>query len=206
MNPTSTVFIIDDDDDVRLGLCRVARSAAYRAEPFASGEEFLDAAPNCPGPACLILDVRLPGLDGLRLQQTLAARGRLWPIIFLTGYGDVPLSVHAMKAGAVDFLTKPCQDTELLAAIERALTHHRVQCQRQAAAAEAQRRLDSLSPRERQVLALVATGKLNKQIARQLGTCEQTIKVHRMHITDKLAVCSVAELARLAEKAGLLSD
>jgi FixJ family two-component response regulator len=206
VSPKPTLFIIDDDADVRTGLCRLARSADCRAGPFASADDFLAAALSHPGPACLILDVRMPGLDGLGLQQKLAAQGRHWPIIFLTGYGNIPLTVRAMKAGAVDFLTKPCLDTDLLAAIERALAKHREQHQQQTAAADCQTRLASLTRRERQVLALVAAGRLNKQIAHELGTCEQTIKVHRMHITEKLGVHSTAELARLAEKAGLLAD
>jgi len=206
MNTRSTVFIIDDDPDVRMGLCRLARSAGYRAEPFASADDFLAAAPSHPGPACLILEVRMPGLDGLGLQQVLAAQSCHWPIIFLTGYGDIPLSVRAMKAGALDFLTKPCRDTDLLAAIEQALAKDREHCRRQAAAVDCQARLASLTRRERQVLALVAAGRTNRQIAHELGTCEQTVKIHRMHITEKLRVHSTAELARLAEKAGLLAD
>ncbi|MCX7099361.1 MAG: response regulator [Methylococcales bacterium] len=154
MSPKPTVFIIDDDADVRVGLCRLARSEDYHAVPFASADDFLAAAPSHPGPACLILDVRMPGLDGLGLQQKLAAQGHHWPIIFLTGYGDIPQSVRAIKAGALDFLTKPCLDTDLLAAIELALAKDHEHHQQQAAA-DCQARLASLTPRERQVLASV---------------------------------------------------
>ncbi|MDD5033828.1 MAG: response regulator [Methylococcaceae bacterium] len=199
MNPVPTVFIVDDDSAVRSGLNRLLRSAGYQTATFASAGEFLDHLED-DGPGCLVLDMQLPDCNGLDLQQTLNRRGRLLPIVFLTGHGDIPMSVRAMKAGAVDFLTKPCQDDILLAAIDAALSRGQQMRQTRSDLAEFRSRLATLTRRERQVLDLVVAGRLNKQIAAELGTCEQTIKVHRMRLKEKLCIKSLADLVRWVEK------
>lgn len=199
-NPT--VFIVDDDLSVLKGLSRLLRSARLNPVTFASPEEFLDRHdPHAPG--CLVLDVAMPGLDGLQLQQALIAKGSEIPIIFLTGQGDIPTSVQAMKGGAVDFLTKPVHDDCLLAAIRAAIEKDRQQRQAGAEVAEIRQRLATLTPREREVLEHVISGQLNKQTAAELGTVEKTIKVHRARMLAKMKVQSVAELVWLAEKAGI---
>ena len=199
-NPT--VFIVDDDLSVLKGLSRLLRSARLNPVTFASPEEFLDRHdPHAPG--CLVLDVAMPGLDGLQLQQALIAKGSEIPIIFLTGQGDIPTSVQAMKGGAVDFLTKPVHDDCLLAAIRAAIEKDRQQRQAGADVAEIRQRLATLTPREREVLEHVISGQLNKQTAAELGTVEKTIKVHRARMLAKMKVQSVAELVWLAEKAGI---
>ena len=199
-NPT--VFIVDDDLSVLKGLSRLLRSARLNPVTFASPEEFLDRHdPHAPG--CLVLDVAMPGLDGLQLQQALIAKGSEIPIIFLTGQGDIPTSVQAMKGGAVDFLTKPVHDDCLLAAIRAAIEKDRQQRQAGAEVAEIRQRLATLTPREREVLEHVISGQLNKQTAADLGTVEKTIKVHRARMLAKMKVQSVAELVWLAEKVGI---
>jgi len=199
-NPT--VFIVDDDLSVLKGLSRLLRSARLNPVTFASPEEFLDRHdPHAPG--CLVLDVAMPGLDGLQLQQALIAKGSEIPIIFLTGQGDIPTSVQAMKGGAVDFLTKPVHDDCLLAAIRAAIEKDRQQRQAGAEVAEIRQRLATLTPREREVLEHVISGQLNKQTAAELGTVEKTIKVHRARMLAKMKVQSVAELVWLAEKVGI---
>lgn len=200
MTDAPTVFIVDDDPAVLTSLARLVRSAGYQAVTFGSAGEFLARDP-LDKPGCLILDVRLPELSGLDLQQALVTAGRGLPVIFLTGYGDIPMSVQAMKAGAVDFLTKPCQDHDLLAAIQQAIARDQQARQAQAAEDDLRRRLTALTPREREVLTLVVTGQLNKQIAAVLGIGEKTIKVHRARVMAKLQVKSLADLVRLAEKA-----
>lgn len=199
----TTVFLVDDDSSVRKALARLIRAAGYEVAPFASARQFLESKPETAGVACLVLDVRMPGVNGLELQEALQAAKIAIPIIFITGYGDIPMGVQAMKAGAVDFLPKPvCQET-LLPAIEQALARAAGQRAEAAQLVDIRRRLDSLTPREREVMALVVTGMLNKQIAWELGTVEKTIKVHRSRVMEKMAVDSIAELVRLAEKVGI---
>jgi FixJ family two-component response regulator len=197
------VFVVDDDASVRKALARLIRSAGYQVNTFASAREFLDRIKADQEPGCLVLDVRMPGLSGLDLQHELQSADISLPIVFMTGHGDIPMSVRAMKAGAVDFLPKPVKDAELLRAIEQARTRA---AQEHAAATERQnilRRLETLTPRERDVMALVVRGLLNKQIAFELGTVEKTIKVHRARVMEKMQVESLAELVRIAERVGI---
>jgi RNA polymerase sigma factor (sigma-70 family) len=199
---TPTVFVVDDDASVRCALARLIRSVGLQVETCASAQEFL-ASPPPAGPACLVLDVRLAGENGLALQDALHTSARRLPIIFLTGHGTVPLCARALKAGAVDFLQKPCNDQDLLEAIDTALTqdHHAHQAQRQRA--KLQQRVATLTPRERDVFAQVITGKLNKQIAAVLGTSEKTVKVHRARVMQKMHAPSLAELVRMADTVGI---
>ena len=197
------VFLVDDDSSVRRALTRLIRSAGYEIETFASAQEFFTSKPEAAGVACLVLDVRMPGLNGLELQQALRAANVTIPIIFITGHGDIPMSVKAMKAGAVDFLPKPVRQEALLPAIEQALARASRQAAEAAELIQIERCLESLTPREREVMALVVTGMLNKQIAYELGTVEKTIKVHRSRVMEKMQVTSFAELVRLAEKVGI---
>jgi FixJ family two-component response regulator len=193
------VFVVDDDPSVRRSLKRLIRSAGFTVESFVSAQEFLERPrPDIPG--CLVLDIQMPGLSGLDLQDELAAAKLNLPVIFLTGYGTVPASVRALKAGAVDFLEKPVDDGVLLDAIHQAIERNRRARMEQAEITEIQRRVDSLSPREREVCALLVTGMLNKQIASELGTAEKTIKVHRGRLMKKMQAGSMAELVRLAGK------
>ena len=197
-----TVFVIDDDASVRKSLSRLLRSAGYAAETFASAEEFLGRE-HFNGIGCLLLDVQMPGLTGMDLQEELNRADYHMPIIFITGHGNIPMSVEAMKKGAVDFLTKPFDDKELLQAIEKAIekdTHARAQYDE---ALEIHRHIELLTPREKEILRYVITGMLNKQIALKLDIAEKTVKVHRGRIMEKLCVDSVAELVRLAEKVGI---
>jgi len=197
-----TVFVVDDEESVRKALARLLRSASFHVAAFASPREFLESYdPHAPG--CLILDVAMPGLNGLELQQQLADRGAGLPIIFLTGRADVPMSVQAMKKGALDFLTKPVNDESLLAAVRGAIQRDYADRQARAELGDIKQRLETLTPREREVLVHVVSGKLNKQTAAELGTVEKTIKVHRARVMEKMMVQSVAELVRLAEKAGI---
>lgn len=201
--PSSKVFLVDDDDSVRKGLGRLIKSGGYDIQTFISARGFLESGDYKNGPACLVLDVRMPGLSGLDLQQELQAANATLPIIFITGHGDIPTTVRAMKAGAVDFLPKPVKDVVLLRAIEQALARAvRDSAERDALEAQSQR-LNTLTPREREVMALVVSGLLNKQIAFELGTVEKTIKVHRARVMQKMGVNSLAELVRLAERAGI---
>src|SRR2546430_7364260 len=200
--PTALVFLIDDDASVRKGVSRLLRSAGYKCETFASANEFLSREPH-PGPACLIVDVRMPGLNGMELQDLLAQRRREEQLIFITGHGDISMCSQAMKAGAVDFLPKPFDDEQLLECVERALTRSTEQRRRSGEKNEARRLLDLLTPREFEVMQLVITGMLNKQIAAELGTAEKTVKVHRGRVMQKLGITSVAELVRLGQRAGL---
>jgi len=197
-----TVFVVDDDASVLRALSRLLRANGYDVVPFASPREFLDKHDvNLPG--CALLDLSMPDLDGLQLQQTLSLGTIQRHVIFLTGQGDIPSTVRAMKAGALDFLTKPVSDEQLLAAIRQAEALDSRSRQAHAEVSSIQQRLASLTPREREVLAHVVAGKLNKQIAGDLGTVEKTIKVHRARMMRKMNVRSVADLARLAEKAGV---
>jgi FixJ family two-component response regulator len=198
--PNSKVFLVDDDDSVLRALGRLIKSAGYEVQTFVSARAFLDSGDFQKGPACLVLDVRMPGLNGLDLQRELQAARATLPIIFITGYGDIPTTVRAMKAGAVDFLPKPLKDTVLLRAIEQALARAaRDQAERLDLEALSHRR-DTLTPREREVMSLVVRGLLNKQIAFELGTVEKTIKVHRARVMQKMGVDSLAELVRVADK------
>jgi FixJ family two-component response regulator len=196
------VFAIDDDASMRDALSRLFRSVKMRARIFASAEEFLEfERPDAP--ACLVLDVRLPRLSGLELQRELADAGI--PIIFITGHGDIPMSVEAMKAGAVEFLTKPFRDQVLLDAIQQAIRRDRATRKQRAELAKQRIRYESLTQREREVMSLVVTGLLNKQIAAKLGTTEFTIKIHRRAVMQKMQAPSLADLVRTAEKLGLFS-
>jgi FixJ family two-component response regulator len=197
-----TVFVVDDEASVRRAVSRLLRAAGLTVAAFASPEEFLaQHDPHAPG--CLVLDLMMPGFNGLELQKALVRKGSVLPIIFLTGQGDVPKSVQAMKGGAIDFLTKPVNDEDLLAAVRAAIEKDRVALREQAELSEIRARLATLTPREREVLERVVTGKLNKQIADDLGTVEKTVKVHRARVMAKMKVQSVAELVRLAERAGI---
>jgi FixJ family two-component response regulator len=203
-SPASTVFLVDDDPAVRKALTRLIRSAGYNVQAFASALEFLNEwHAGETGPGCLVLDVRMPGLSGLDLQRELQWANTSVPIIFITGHGDIPMSVKAMKQGAVDFLPKPVKDKLLLTAIEQALERGARERAVQDEIDDIRRRLDSLTPRELEVMRLVITGMLNKQIAYQLGTVEKTVKVHRARVMEKMEVQSLAELVRLAEHAGI---
>ena len=184
---TPTVFVVDDDPSVLKGVKRLLRSAGFTAETFASAQDFL-ARHDREAAGCVILDLAMPGIDGLRMQQTLTEQGSVLPIIFLTGHGDVPTSVQAMKRGAVDFLTKPVGDDELLGAVRGAIERCEVLRQARREIVEFERRLATLTPREREVLEHLLSGKLNKQIAADLGTVEQTIKVHRARVMQKMQV------------------
>ena len=202
--PTSeaVVFVVDDDPAVRRLIAHLLSLSGYRVETFAGAQEFLDA--DCASPlACLILDVQLPGLNGLELQQKLIERGRLLPIVFITGYGDIPTSVKAMKAGAVDFLPKPFTEEALLSAVQTALDRCRLESTVKSDLAETQKLVTTLTAREAEVLPYIVAGRLNKEAAYELGIAEQTVKIHRAQIKKKLQVQSTAELVRLAVKAGV---
>jgi FixJ family two-component response regulator len=197
------VFLVDDDASVRISLTRLLESAGYTVEAFASAREFLAREPYA-GPCCLVLDVRMPGVTGLDLQQALAAAGRRMAIVFVTGHVDVPMSVKAMKGGAADLLTKPVDVKELLAAIERAVAKDAESRGAEARVAEIRERVKTLTPRETEVFALVVTGMLNKQIASALGVGEKTVKVYRARVMEKMRAGSVAELVRLADRLGVI--
>jgi FixJ family two-component response regulator len=198
---TPIVFIVDDDQSVREAVASLVAAVGLRVEGFKTAQDFL-GRPRPEAPACVVLDVCLPGLSGLDLQRELTASGASIPIIFITGHGDIPMSVQAMKAGAVEFLTKPFRDQQLLDAVQQAIDRDRVERRRRAEVAELRGRYDTLTPREREVMALVVAGRLNKQIAAELAIREITIKVHRAHVMHKMRVDSVAELARVAERLG----
>jgi FixJ family two-component response regulator len=200
---TTVVFVVDDDASVRKSLTRLIASAGYAVEAFASAAEFLERAP-APGPCCLVLDVRMPGVTGLDLQKMLAQAVHRIPVVFITGHGDVAMSVTAMKAGAVDFLTKPFAGKDLLGAIQRAVEKDARDLGTEARTGEIQARVRTLTSRERQVFALVVTGMLNKQIASELGIGEKTVKVHRARVMEKMRAGSVAELVRLADDVGVI--
>ena len=202
MASDATVFVIDDEASVRKSVARLLRSAGHRVETFGSAEEFL-RRPHHDGSGCLILDVKMPGQSGLELQEALASAGYHLPVIFVSGRSDIPISVKAMKAGAVDFLTKPFQHTNLLKAVEVSLARDREARASRAEVQEIRQRLETLTAREREVLTLVVAGLLNKQIAYELGISEKTVKVHRGRVVEKMRSDSVAELVRLAEKAGI---
>jgi FixJ family two-component response regulator len=200
----ATVFIVDDDADVRQAVARLVSTAFYKVSTFDSAQDFL-ARHDPETPGCIVLDAAMPGISGLQLQQFLVASGCLRPIVFLTGVGDIPTSVQAMKAGAVDFLTKPVGDDELFSAIERALRVDQAERHSRSRKQIISRRVARLTPRERQVLEHVMSGQLNKQIACDLGTCEKTVKVHRSRVMHKMGARSVAELILLASCVGIVA-
>ena len=203
MPSVSTVFLVDDDASVRRALARLIKAAGYQLQTFASAREFLDSNLHNDGPACLVLDIRMPGLSGMDLQRELQTANTTLPIIFITGYGDIPMSVKAMKQGAVDFLPKPVRDADLLRAIEQALARAVRERAYREEFEDLRNRLEKLTAREREVMSLVVRGFLNKQIAVELGTVEKTIKVHRARVMQKMQVNSVAELVRVVERAGI---
>jgi FixJ family two-component response regulator len=196
----ATVFLVDDDASVRRALGRLVKSAGYAVESFSAAREFLDSDWQARAPACLILDVRMPGLSGLDLQRELRSRRAILPIVFITGHGNVPMGVNAMKDGAVDFLTKPVTDDQLIEAIGRALARAQREYAERRELEDIHQRVESLTPREREVMDLVVQGLLNKQVAYELGTVEKTIKVHRARVMEKMGVESLADLVRISEK------
>ena len=196
---TATIHVVDDDESLRTALMRLLRAAGYAIRTYASAGDFLLNKPeNAPG--CVILDVRMPGPSGFELQEAIAKLDESLPIIFLTGHGDIPMSVRAIKAGAVDFLTKPVRRGTLLQAVRTALAGSAERCATRELLHSLRSRYESLTPREREVFAQVVSGKLNKQIAGELGTCERTVKAHRAHVMEKMQLTSVAELVRAADQ------
>lgn len=202
--PAPLIFVVDDDASVRKSLARLVKNARYEAETFPSVRDFL-ARPPYDGPCCLVLDVRMPGLTGLDLQEALRATGQRLAIVFITGWGDIKASVKAMKAGAVDFLTKPVDEGTLLAAIGQAVARTLDDRREQAHLKEVRSHIATLTPREAEVFALVVTGMLNKQIGDKLGIVEKTVKVHRARVMEKMQAGSLAELVRLAGAGGVIA-
>src|ERR1700675_3777370 len=205
LDTTSPILVIDDDADLRTSPRRLCRSVGLNAKLFASVSDFLKSEPT-EGPSCLVLDVRLPGQSGLEFQRELAAAGRELPIVFITGHGDIPMSVQAMKSGAIEFLTKPIRDQELLDAIQFGLTRDRVRRENESELADLRKRFATLSPREREIMIHVARGRLSKQIAGDIGIAEATVKVHRSRAMRKMNARSLPELGRMADRLNLVSE
>ena len=201
--PASVVFVVDDDPSVRRAIKLLLESIGLEVELFGSAQEFLPSGPT-KGPSCLILDVRLPGVSGLDFQRQLAEANINIPIIFISAHGDVPMTVRAMKAGAVEFLTKPFRDQDLLDAVQSALERDRARRQREAGIATLRERFESLSAREREVVAMVVSGMLNKQIAAKIGITENTVKVHRSRAMEKMQAKSPADLVKMVDRLGIL--
>jgi len=199
------VVVVDDDPSFRNFLSRLAQTVGLKTVLFTSAEDFL-AAPQPDGPCCLVLDVQMPGLSGLDLQRELTRRGRPLPIVFITGHGDIPMTVEAMKAGAIGFLSKPFRNQEMIDAIKEGIARDRETRKSLEEAADLQARYESLTAREREVFALVTRGSLNKQIALELGTSERTVKAHRAQVVQKMHADSVADLVRMADKLGVFPD
>ena len=200
--PTSIVFVVDDDPSVRRAIKRLVESVGLHVELFGSATEFINSShPDVA--SCLVLDIRLPGISGLDFQRELVQAKNGIPVIFITAHGDIPMTVRAMKAGAVEFLTKPFRDQDLLDAIQVGLERDRVRRQRQAETAMLRERLESLTPREREILPLVVSGLLNKQVAAEIGATEATVKVHRSQLMRKMGASSLADLVRMSEKMGI---
>ena len=196
------VYIIDDDELVREGLTELLRSVGHAVSPFGSAHEFLKSA-LADVPGCIVLDVRLPGPSGLEVQRTLNKSNIELPIIFISGHADIPMSVHAIKSGAIEFLTKPVHEQQLLDAVQAGIEHDQLRRKEGKVVSELQERFKSLTPREREILALVVSGRRNKQIAAQIGSSEMTVKVHRSHIMQKMRVTSMIALVRIADKLGV---
>jgi RNA polymerase sigma factor (sigma-70 family) len=203
---SAVVHIVDDDASFRTAIQRLLRASGYAVETYESAEQLLQRLPDGASPSCILLDIRIPGLSGPDLQDQLAALGSHLPIVFLTGHADVPTTVKVMKAGADDLLTKPVTKDELIDAIERAIARNRAWREKNEKLHSLQKLVDSLTPRERQVFERVARGRMNKEIARELGATERTIKAHRSNIMDKLHIASVAELVLIAERLGILFE
>jgi FixJ family two-component response regulator len=200
--PASIVFVVDDDPSVRRAIKRLVESVGLHVELFGSAMEFRNSS-RPDGASCLVLDIRLPGISGLDFQRELVQAKNEIPMIFITAHGDIPMTVRAMKAGAVEFLTKPFRDQDLLDAIQVGLERDRVRRQRQAETAMLRERLESLTPREREILPLVVSGLLNKQVAAEIGATEATVKVHRSQLMRKMGASSLADLVRMSEKMGI---
>jgi FixJ family two-component response regulator len=200
ISPPVTVFVIDDDESVRKSLKRLLDAAHHKTEVFKSASEFLSRSPH-PGPSCIIVDVRMPGVTGIDLQKTLIDTGREEQLVFITAHGDIPMCAQAMKAGAVDFLPKPFKPKELLESVERALSRSSEKLLLASERNRAHALLQQLTPREYEVMELVATGLLNKQVGGELGMAEKTVKTHRAHVMQKLGITSVAELMVVLQKA-----
>ena len=200
MSPSNAIiYVVDDDSSVRTAVKRLIRSLGFTVETFDSAQAFLNHEPH-DGPACLVLDIRMPGTSGIQLQEQLAKVGVQIPIIFITGHGNIPMSVKAMKAGALDFIEKPFEDQKLIDAIQAAIARSKQFRTEQAEINELQLRVDSLTPREHEVFRLVVSGMLNKQIAFDLGMSEKTVKIHRSRVMQKMKAASLADLVRMAEK------
>jgi len=202
-NVNQTVYIVDDDPSVRKSLGRLLKSTGYAVELFGSAREFLQADTICEGPSCIVLDMKMPEFSGFELQEELNKKGYSLPIVFVTGHGDIPMGVKAMKNGAIDFLTKPFDETDLLNAVQEALSRDSKNREVMDERESIMQRIESLTPREHEILTYVITGMLNKQIAYHLKISEKTVKVHRGRVMEKMDVDSVAQLVRLADKVGV---